>query len=276
MSFLWFVLIWPAAAGGAVYYYTQSIPFGVGVAVAGYLFHILFAIYRYYEPPPVNFVFAGVELEHKAAAEIGFLVKFSRCDVIVHEKESDFILKYIEENYSDVSPDVIHTAYTEACSNDEIPIDDYIKKLHIFFGGHRPDRLHFLQVACDLAVCDNELNKEEYGVLLDLEHAFNLQGETDHYFKRNYGDEMKWKRYILTGISQEELDRSYALFECGNKIPLRTLKAIYRRKCFEYHPDRLKQSNSDITPEEAEKAIRDLNEAYRIIMLGTGNKERVS
>ena len=185
-------------------------------------------------------------------------------------------MKYIEENYSDVSPDVIHTAYTEACSNDEIPIDDYIKKLHIFFGGHRPDRLHFLQVACDLAVCDNELNKEEYGVLLDLEHAFNLPGETDHYFKRNYGDEMKWKRYILTGISQEELDRSYALFECGNKIPLRTLKAIYRRKCFEYHPDRLKQSNSDITPEEAEKAIRDLNEAYRTIMLGTGNKERVS
>ena len=59
----------------------------------------------------------------------------------------------------------------------------------------------------------------------------------------------------------EEIDKARKLLGLGDYANLRDIKQAYRKKAFQYHPDK-----SDLDNKESEEKMKSLNQSYKLLV----------
>ena len=126
---------------------------------------------------------------------------------------------------------------------------------------NRPDRLNALNGAVlkelddALAAIDGDLTQKEREILLYAEQVFRLHGYVNAFF-----------RVQTENSEQENLETYYKILEVSPEATDQELKSAYRKKCIEFHPDKLQSKG--LPPEmlaHAENEMRRINQAYDAI-----------
>ena len=114
---------------------------------------------------------------------------------------------------------------------------------------------NFLGLLCELAAIDGDLTPKEREILLYAEQVFRLHGYVNAFF-----------RVQTENSEQENLETYYKILEVSPEATDQELKSAYRKKCIEFHPDKLQSKG--LPPEmlaHAENEMRRINQAYDAI-----------
>jgi DnaJ like chaperone protein len=226
---------------------------GIGVAIGGALF----------DPAdnqqPVNNVqpIANDEPTDEDRAAVAYFVclfaslaKIAKADGKVTREEISAIEELIEEmELDDEMKEFVINVFREARDND-VNVGEYLSQFAEIVG-YEPDICNsFFSLLCGVASSDGDVSDKERSVLLEAEYTLRLRPGTIDLF-------------IKTEMS---LQKAYDLLGCDSSMSDTDVKRAYRKKCLDFHPDRL--GSHGLPPEFikfANEQMTALHEAYEII-----------
>lgn len=183
------------------------------------------------------------------------LAKLAKADGVVSSEEAEMIRRFIGEHFHAEQRKFIKEIFNTARDNDET-FEAYFDQLNRLAGNDREFRQHFLSVLCELAMADGNLHPREREQLLYAEKEFGLPGYVNTFF--NYGE--------TAAEGSKSLAVYYEILGCTEAASDAEVKSAYRRKCRDFHPDRVQSKG---LPEEfisfAEKEMQRINQAYEEI-----------
>ena len=181
------------------------------------------------------------------------LAKLAKADGVVSVDEAQLIKHFIAEHFRSEDRAFIKQVFNTARDNDAT-FEDYCDQLCSIVGDDREFKQHFLGVLCELALADGVLHPAEKKQLLYAERAFGLSGYVDTFFQYGSG--------AVQG-GEQNLTVYYEVLGCTEAATDDEIKSAYRKKCREFHPDRIQSKG---LPEEfitfAEKEMQRINQAY--------------
>jgi DnaJ like chaperone protein len=128
---------------------------------------------------------------------------------------------------------------------------DYLNQLASVIQYNRQIAMTFLAALHAVAQADGLIHPNEREILLQAERAFRLQPGTID---------------ALLGGRTDNLDDAYKVLECTPDMSDAEIKTVYRKKCIEFHPDKLASKG---LPKEfmeyANEQLAKINEAYDTI-----------
>jgi len=164
--------------------------------------------------------------------QIGFLVatfsmlgKIAKADGLVSQDEIAFIKAFIKNELElDANSRRIAIEIFNRAKSDPTPIDQYAAQLLDIFPHDDAMRETIYRVLFNTAMADGHLHPAEKEILQRIPRILRL--------KPNIYEDLAAK---LGG----DLDGSYALLGCTPDASDAEIKSAYRKKCMEYHPDKL-------------------------------------
>ena len=176
------------------------------------------------------------------------------CDLAVTQAEADYIKAFIQANFRQDQKQFIHKVFNAARDND-VSYRQYINEFDQLLGYNPVIKQNFLGLLCELAAIDGDLTQKEREILLYAEQVFRLHGYVNAFF-----------RVQTENSEQENLETYYKILEVSPEATDQELKSAYRKKCIEFHPDKLQSKG--LPPEmlaHAENEMRRINQAYDAI-----------
>ena len=182
------------------------------------------------------------------------MAKVAKADGAVTQAEADYIKAFIQANFRQDQKQFIHKVFNAARDND-VSYRQYINEFDQLLGYNPVIKQNFLGLLCELAAIDGDLTPKEREILLYAEQVFRLHGYVNAFF-----------RVQTENSEQENLETYYKILEVSPEATDQELKSAYRKKCIEFHPDKLQSKG--LPPEmlaHAENEMRRINQAYDAI-----------
>ena len=145
--------------------------------------------------------------------------------------------------------------YTFDVSNDSYTVFDYAEILkHVLdnIKSSRSFRENLYEILFKIHSNDKEIHDSCSNILEEISKYFNLNKKSFLFFKEKYNK-------IITSNKYKELDKYYNILQCSVTSTLSDIKKAYRKRCMEFHPDKL--SHKDIPAE----LLRYSNEQFILI-----------
>jgi DnaJ like chaperone protein len=185
-------------------------------------------------------------------AFFGCLAKMARADGRITRAEIDVVEQIMARfGYTGAMRDSAIGIFRKA-KDDPHSAADYLSQLAGAVQYNQQIAMTFLAALHAVAQADGSIHPNEREILLQAERAFRLQPGTVNA--------------LLGGRSSGNLDDAYRLLECTPDMSDDEIKRIYRRKCNDYHPDKLASRGLPAEfMEYANEQLAKVNEAYDTI-----------
>lgn len=191
------------------------------------------------------------------------MAKVAKADGVVSEREAAYIKAFIRANFHPDQKPFIREVFNTARDNN-ISYREYIREFDQLLGYNPVIKQNFLGLLCELAAVDGELTEKELEILLHAERVFRLNGYVNAFFRLHTES---------AGREEEDLDAYYKILEVAPSATDAEVKSAYRKKCVEFHPDKLQSKG--LPPEmlaHAENEMRRINQAYDAICAARAGK----
>ncbi len=230
-------------------------PIGAGIGVA--LGDVLFDSSTDSQAASSNLSSSNNELSEEEQAGVAYFVclfaslaKIAKADGQVTKEEIKGIEEIIEGMGLDEETREFAIEIFREAKDDDVSVSDYLNQLAEIIHYDPEIGGSFFALLCGIASADDDVSDQERAILLEAEHALRLQPGTIDIF-------------VKTGMS---LQKAYEFLGCDEKMSDSDVKRAYRKKCMDFHPDRL---NSHGLPPEfikfANEQMTQLHEAYEMI-----------
>ena len=189
-------------------------------------------------------------------AFFGCLAKMAKADGTISKEEIEAVEQIMARfNYTGAVRDQAIEIFRRA-KDDPHTAADYINQLASVIQFNPQIAMTFIAALHAVAAADGEIHPNEREILLQAERAFRLHpGTIDAML--NGG---------MRGNAPNTVENAYKVLEISPDTSDAEIKKIYRKKCTEFHPDKLASKG---LPEEfmtyAHDQLTKINEAYDII-----------
>jgi len=187
------------------------------------------------------------------------LAKIAKSDGRVSEAEARLIGDLIRQNYPEVLHEEVRKIFN-AARDDNRTFEDYCRT----FAGYanalpQEGRLPFLAIFCQLAAQDGA-SEAKMRMLHFAEQILGCTGFVAQCFGQTGRADFR------KPASGDELDEAYRVLGCRKGASPAEVKKAYRKKCAEFHPDRLQAKGMPKKYiEYAEEEMKKINLAYDTI-----------
>jgi DnaJ like chaperone protein len=230
-------------------------PIGAGIGVA-----LGDALFDSPPNPPANssnLSASSDELSEEEQAGVAYFVclfaslaKMAKADGQVTKEE----IKGIEEIIGGMGLDKESREFAigifREAKDDDVSISEYLNQLAEIIHYDAEISSSFFALLCGIASADSDVSDRERAILLEAQSILQLQPGTIDIF-------------VKTRMS---LQKAYELLSCDKTMSDSDVKRAYRKKCMDFHPDRL---NSYGLPPEfikfSNEQMTQLHDAYEII-----------
>lgn len=181
------------------------------------------------------------------------LAKLAKADGVVDRSEAAYIRTFIDRNFAAVEREAIRKIFNAARDND-VPFQCYVDRM----AEAAPDQAllqQFLGVLCELAMANGTLDPREMEILRYAERRFGFPGYVDAFFGSGPGQD--------SASPPASLEAYYEVLGCSPSATDQELKSAWRKKCAEFHPDKIQAKG--LPPEFVEFAkneMQRINRAY--------------
>lgn len=202
----------------------------------------------------------GSRLETEQQQQIGFLVaafsmigKIAKADGVVSPDEVAFVETFIKKELDlDAKSRKVAIEIFNRAKSDSTPIYQYAEQFVQMFRYEDAMRETIYRVLFMTAMADGQLHPAEKDILQNLPPVLRLRENIYQQFEAEFGGD-------LAGY--------YALLGCSNNATDAEIKSAYRKKCLEYHPDKLASKGlPDGFTKFATDQMTQFSEAYDKIM----------
>ncbi len=181
-------------------------------------------------------------------AFFGCLAKMAKADGTITKEEIKAVEQIITRlGYTPRMREAAIEIFRKA-KDDPHTAADYLNQLASVIQYNRQIAMTFLAALHAVAQADGSIHPGEREILLQAERAFRLQPGTID---------------TLLGGRTNNPDDAYKVLECTPDMSDAEIKSVYRKKCIEFHPDKLASKG---LPKEfmeyANEQLAKINEAY--------------
>jgi len=161
-------------------------------------------------------------------ALFGMLAKIAKADGVVSEEEAQVIKAFMQQLGLDArSKEAAGLIFAKAKDDDSSSVYDYAAQFAEVYDSNKDMRIIAYRILFQVAASDGELHPEEATILRDIIAPLRLDASFYNLFEEEF-----------FGKSQS-LDEHYALLDCSTESTDAEIKSAYRKKCIEYHPDKI-------------------------------------
>ncbi|MEI6891033.1 MAG: co-chaperone DjlA [Pontiella sp.] len=188
-------------------------------------------------------------------AFFGCLAKMARADGSISKEEIEAVEQIMARfNYTGAVRDQAIEIFRRA-KDDPHTAADYINQLASVIQFNPQIAMTFISALHTIAAADGEIHPNERDILLQAERAFRLRpGTIDAMLSGGRGNAAAF------------IDNAYKVLEVSPDSTDAEIKKVYRKKCMEFHPDKLASKG---LPDEfmtyAHDQLTKINEAYDTI-----------
>jgi len=189
-------------------------------------------------------------------AFFGCLAKMAKADGAITKEEIQAVEQIITRlGYSPTMRAAAIEIFRKA-KDDPHTAADYLNQLASVIRFNPQIGMTFIAALHAVAQADGSIHPNEREILQQAEQAFRLQPGTIN---------------ALLGGRTNNLDDAYTVLECSPDMSDAEIKTIYRKKCVEFHPDKLASKG---LPKEfmeyANEQLAKINEAYDTLKKARG------
>jgi len=160
-------------------------------------------------------------------ALFGMLAKIAKADGVVSDEEARVIKAFMNQIGLDERAKGIAGEIFSRAKDDDSSVYDYAAQFGEVYAGNKDMRVIAYRILFEVAASDGELHPEEDKILRDIIEPLGLDASMYNLFAEE-----------LFGRVQA-LDDHYELLGCTAETPDNEIKRAYRKKCIEYHPDKI-------------------------------------
>ena len=160
-------------------------------------------------------------------ALFGMLAKIAKADGVVSEEEAQTIKAFMHQIGLDERARAIAGEIFSRAKDDDSSVYDYAAQFGEVYAGNRDMRMIAYRILFEVAASDGELHPEEDKILHEILAPLGLDESIYNLFAEE-----------LFGQVQALQDH-YELLGCTPDASDEEIKRAYRKKCIEYHPDKI-------------------------------------
>lgn len=185
---------------------------------------------------------------------IGALTHIASVDGHFSADEQEYMLNLVNEFFPDITKEQLRQIILKAQKQPQ-KFTTYCQFLYMQFDGDQDALMALMESLCIMAIADGNLDDREIELLLQAERALHLPGYLDFFIDRlNQEDK---------NHSGMDLEECYRILECPRDATPAQIKAAWRKKCRQYHPDLLDgRGASSKEKSQAEQQMKMVNAAY--------------
>ncbi|UBF29244.1 TerB family tellurite resistance protein [Kovacikia minuta CCNUW1] len=188
------------------------------------------------------------------------LAKLAKADGRITQDEIEVIESIIQEmNLDEEARELAIQVFREA-KDDDVHINEYLAQFAALTQYNQDTAVLFMNCLCAVATADGEISNQEREILKLAEQSLRLRAGT---VETLIGNDMS-------------LEQAYGLLGCNAEMTDAEVKRQYRKKCMDFHPDRL--ASQGLPPEFtkfANEQMTKIHEAYEVIF-SSRNRECVA
>lgn len=190
------------------------------------------------------------------------LAKIAKADGKITKDEIDAVKNIFKDFELDEQQKESAIQIFNEAKNNTSTIKEYTDQLAKLIEYERETGEGFLRYFFDIASSDGNISDAELALLYEAENSFRLrQGTVDELIGNNQSAENE----------KMSFEEAYSLLGCSSTMTEKEIKSVYRKKCNDFHPDKLHSKN--LPPEFIKFANQEtakINEAYKIILASYG------
>jgi len=161
-------------------------------------------------------------------ALFGMLAKIAKADGVVSEEEAQVIKAFMDQLRLDArSKEVAGMIFSKAKDDTTSSVYDYAAQFAEAYENNKDMRVIAYRILFQVAASDGELHPEEEKILRDIIAPLGLDASFYNLFEEEFFGKI------------QSLDEHYALLDCRPESTDAEIKSAYRKKCIEYHPDKI-------------------------------------
>ncbi len=160
-------------------------------------------------------------------ALFGMLAKIAKADGVVSDEEAQVIKSFMNQIGLDEHSKQVAGEIFARARDDDSSVYDYATQFGEVYAGNQDMRVIAYRILFEVAASDGELHPEEDKILRDILEPLGLDTSMYSLFAEEF-----------FGMAQS-LDEHYKLLDCSPESSDSEIKRAYRKKCIEYHPDKI-------------------------------------
>jgi len=155
------------------------------------------------------------------------LAKIAKADGVVSDEEAKVIKSFmVQIGLDERSRKVAGMIFSKA-KNDENSVYDYATQFAEVYAGNQDMRIIAYRILFEVAASDGEMHPEEEKILRNILEPLALDASMYTLFEEEFFGKV------------HSLNAQYALLGCNIESSDADIKRAYRKKCIEYHPDKI-------------------------------------
>ncbi len=160
-------------------------------------------------------------------ALFGMLAKIAKADGVVSDEEAQVIKSFMNQLRLDERSKQVAGEIFSRAKDDDNSVYDYAAQFGEVYAGNKDMRVIAYRILFEVAASDGELHPEEDKILHDIIEPLGLDASMYNLFAEEFFGKV------------QVLNDHYALLDCSPESSDAEIKRAYRKKCIEYHPDKI-------------------------------------